>query len=150
MGQPHSNIRHVAVAGPSGTTNWDTSQLYTTGVLAVIAPMILGDYNRNGAVNAADYSVWRDGLGAMYTQADYAVWKSHFGQTAASGAALLAADPLSAAVPEPRALALLCIACAALTSSRHVRVDDSSTNGNATRRYRANQRFLVFKELAHV
>ena len=64
-----------------------------------------GDYNQDGVVNAADYTVWRDKLGTATAlpnegasigtvdQADYDFWKSHFGQ---GGGALAAA-----AVPEP-------------------------------------------------
>ena len=41
-----------------GTLVWDTSQLYTTGVLSVVGPANLaGDYNQNGTVDAADYVV---------------------------------------------------------------------------------------------
>ena len=57
---------------------------------------LAGDYNLNGTVDAADYTLWRDTLGAIVTpfsgadgsgngvvdQADYDVWKAHFGQTA--------------------------------------------------------------------
>jgi probable HAF family extracellular repeat protein len=67
-----------------------------------------GDFNNNGVVDAADYVVWRKGLGATYTQTDYNVWRSHFGQTAGSGAALPSANPLSA-VPEPALSAMLLI-----------------------------------------
>ena len=48
--------------------------------------MTPGDYNLNGAVDAADYTVWRDGLGTTYTQADYDVWRANFGQTIGSRA----------------------------------------------------------------
>lgn len=56
-----------------------------------------GDFNGDGAVNAADYVVWRKGLGTTYTQADYDVWRAHFGQSAGSGSSATA----NAAVPEP-------------------------------------------------
>src|SRR5262249_51903940 len=36
---------------------WDTSQLYTAGVLSVGGT--LGDYNHNGTVDAPDYVIWR-------------------------------------------------------------------------------------------
>jgi hypothetical protein len=59
--------------------------------------VLFGDYNGNGVVDAADYTVWRDALGAnvvayssadgngngIVDQADYDVWKMHFGQTIA-------------------------------------------------------------------
>jgi hypothetical protein len=63
--------------------------------------VIPGDFNSNGAVDAADYVVWRKGLGTTYTQDHYNIWRAHFGEMAASGAALPSAEPLSAAVPEP-------------------------------------------------
>jgi len=56
---------------------------------------IPGDFNFDGAVNAADYTVWRNGLGSSYSIADYDVWKSHFGVLAPS------AGGGAAAVPEP-------------------------------------------------
>ncbi|MGD9635307.1 MAG: PEP-CTERM sorting domain-containing protein, partial [Pirellulales bacterium] len=54
-----------------------------------------GDYNNDGAVNAADYTVWRDHLGqtfqltnegtgvtaGMVTSEDYDFWKANFGMT---------------------------------------------------------------------
>jgi hypothetical protein len=59
---------------------------------ALFAPP--GDFSADGAVNAADYVVWRKGIGTIYTQTDYEVWRAHFGQTAGSSAA-------HASVPEP-------------------------------------------------
>ena len=71
-----------------------------------------GDYNNNGVVDAADYTVWRDKLGTSttlpndttpgsVTQADYDVWKSNFGNHSGSGAGA------NAAVPEPATLTML-------------------------------------------
>ncbi len=90
---------------------WNTAQLYTTGVISVIGSTLFGDYNGNGVVDAADYVVWRKGLGTTYSQADYSAWRSHFGQTAGSGSALPSAELLSAAVPEPGSAGLLLVAC---------------------------------------
>ncbi|MEX2091116.1 MAG: hypothetical protein WD971_00490 [Pirellulales bacterium] len=71
-----------------------------------------GDYNENGIVDAADYTVWRDNLNSAIAlpnegasantvdQADYDFWKLHFGEGAMGGGAL------SSAVPEPAALLL--------------------------------------------
>jgi hypothetical protein len=73
-------------------------------------PVTPGDYNRDGTVDAADYVVWRNGLGATYTQTDYDVWRANFGQTIGSGAALPSAESLSIAVPEPATLPLLIMA----------------------------------------
>jgi hypothetical protein len=76
-------------------------------VTPMAAAGIPGDYSHNGIVDAADYVVWRKGLGTIYTQADYDVWRTHFGQNAGSGSALPSADSLSSTVPEPSALAQL-------------------------------------------
>jgi T5SS/PEP-CTERM-associated repeat protein len=83
-----------------GTLSWDTSQLYTTGVLSVTGTGSPDDFNGNGIVDAADYTVWRDGLGSIYNQADYEVWKAHFGETIGSGADASTAS-LTTTVPEP-------------------------------------------------
>ena len=63
--------------------------------LTIPQPQIMpGDYNDDGHVDAADYTVWRDTLGqsvaaathadgdgdGMISSADYDVWKQHFGR----------------------------------------------------------------------
>ena len=74
----------------SGDLMWNASQLYTLGELNVA---LAGDYNLDGTVNAADYTVWRDTLGSTTSLAadgngnnaidtgDYGVWKQNFGRT---------------------------------------------------------------------
>lgn len=73
------------------------------------APAADGDYNYDGFVNAADYTVWRDNLGhtvpvgtaadgnvnGTIDVGDYDVWKSHFGSVGSG-----ASSGASAAVPE--------------------------------------------------
>jgi autotransporter-associated beta strand protein len=74
---------------------------------------IPGDYNDDGTVNAADYTVWRDTLGQTTPHSaadgngnravdpgDYDVWKSHFGETL-PGASASVSVGTNAAVPEP-------------------------------------------------
>lgn len=65
---------------------------------------VLGDYNNNGVVDAADYVLWRNGgpllnegdaPGTVNT-ADYTYWRSRYGATTGSGAGLG-----GGAVPEP-------------------------------------------------
>jgi len=72
-------------------------------VVAVATPVLLGDYNENGIVDAADYVVWRKNDG---TQEGYDMWRANFGRTAGTGAA----GSASAAVPEPATLLLLLVA----------------------------------------
>ncbi len=72
-----------------------------------------GDYNQNGVVDAADYTVWRDTLGQVVAApgagadgnqngfvdpGDYTFWKEHYGETVSATGAI--------AVPEPAAVVL--------------------------------------------
>jgi hypothetical protein len=82
------------------------------------AATLPGDFNHNGTVDAADYVVWRKGLGSTYTMADYEVWRAHFGETAGSGAALPSTEPLTANIPEPTAAALLTVSFAVIYAFR--------------------------------
>ena len=54
---------------------WNTSQLYATGMLS-IDTMPSADYSHNNVVDAADYILWRKGLGTKYIQGDYANWRA--------------------------------------------------------------------------
>jgi hypothetical protein len=70
-----------------------------------------GDFNHNGTVDAADYTLWRNGLGTTYTQADYTNWKANFGQSAGMAG-------VSASVPEPASFLLVCTALMAAIAAR--------------------------------
>jgi hypothetical protein len=82
-----------------GTDGWNP-------VIDAVA-VLSGDYNNDGIVNAADYTVWRNNLGGdslpfneteslgIVDEADYAAWKSNFGEVAGTGSA----SALS--IPEP-------------------------------------------------
>jgi hypothetical protein len=72
----------------------------------ISAPTLPGDYNENGAVDAADYIVWRntvgetgaglaaDGNGNNEIDAgDYDVWRLHFGNTAGNDAPVPVPEP---------------------------------------------------------
>lgn len=84
---------------------------------------VAGDYNNDGMVNLADYTVWRDSLGGttlanegagispgVVDAADYTFWKSRFGATSGAGAGALAAAPAS--VPEPTTMVTCLVAVA--------------------------------------
>jgi autotransporter-associated beta strand protein len=81
-------------------------------MIAADATALPGDFNLDGIVDAADYSVWRDGLGTVYNLGDYQDWKSNFGQRTASGGV----SPT--AVPEPAGLAVVLLATAFLVARR--------------------------------
>jgi hypothetical protein len=69
-------------------------------------PLLAGDYNHNGQVDAADYVVWRAALGSttdlaadgngnlIVDEGDYGLWRANFGSTQLNQAV---------AVPEPTA-----------------------------------------------
>jgi arabinogalactan endo-1,4-beta-galactosidase len=86
-------------------------------------PAAHGDYNADGAVDVADYVVWRetldqsgvtlpaDGNGnGQIDPGDYDVWRSNFGSVTGSGAG----NSAFAAAPEPAALILLAVGQSAL------------------------------------
>lgn len=81
--------------------------IYQAASAAVTLP---GDYNNDGFVNAADYTVWRNALGTAATlpgdtspggvsAVDYTVWANNYGRTAGGSS--------SVAIPEPSALLLM-------------------------------------------
>lgn len=92
--------------------------------IAVVEPgRLLGDYNLDGLVDAADYTVWRDHQGEVglllaadgnangrVDVGDYEVWRSHFGLVIDSGT--LQAN----SVPVPSSIVLMFLAGLALHS----------------------------------
>ena len=84
-----------------GTLGWNTSQLYTSGVLSIAS----ADYNQDNSVDAADYVLWRKTSGVP---AGYDLWRGHYGESTGSGSS--AAQSQSAAVPEPSTAFLLAMA----------------------------------------
>jgi hypothetical protein len=67
---------------------------------------IAGDFNSSGTVDAADYTVWRDGLGGVYGPGDYGTWKANFGMTSGGAGALAIGGT---AVPEPAVAVLVLV-----------------------------------------
>jgi len=80
-------------------------------VTGILSDGVAGDYDGNGTVDAADYTVWRDTLGSQLDlradgngngfvdPGDYKFWKVRFGNTVR--------ETLSVTVPEPIALVML-------------------------------------------
>ncbi|MEX2093556.1 MAG: hypothetical protein WD971_12805, partial [Pirellulales bacterium] len=102
-----TQFSELAVDHPGGDVG---SPGYAPGT---VQTALLGDYNGNHVIDAADYTVWRDRMGSggslpndaspgTVDVGDYNYWKSHFGQTGGSGGI--------AAVPEPASGVLLLIA----------------------------------------
>jgi len=117
----------VDIALPVLSTGmWQTVFGSTSAALLVT---IEGDYNGNGIVDAADYTVWRDLLGndvvagtsadgdfdGQVTADDYDIWLAHFGETVA-GAGASAAN--AGSVPEPAAMILAIGGILAIAATR--------------------------------
>ena len=79
--------------------------------------LVDGDYNGNGVVDAADYTVWRDSQGQngadlpadgngdmTVNSSDYSYWKARFANTSGSGTATSSESSL--AIPEPGGIVL--------------------------------------------
>ncbi len=75
----------------------------------VVAPGLDGDYNNDNVVDAADYTVWRDGGSPDSSQAGYDLWAANYGDSLPANAA---------SIPEPTAALLAMIALAGLASRR--------------------------------
>jgi hypothetical protein len=104
----NNNSERLQVFSPGGNWKAITRSDGTFSLQPLTAGGVLGDYNGNGVVDAADYVQWRNGgplmnesasLGAVDDE-DYTFWRSRFGISAAGGA--------QASVPEPGTL-LLCL-----------------------------------------
>jgi hypothetical protein len=104
------------------------------------APIVVttGDYNGNGVVDAADYTVWRDTLGqtvamagdgadgtgpggmpdGLVDQLDYQFWKDRFGNVVpGAGGGSAGGLAASVAVPEPGTLAVAMIVLLTVSSA---------------------------------
>jgi predicted esterase len=118
---PSEEGNHTLIAVIQYTYEAEThyASMYTT-YAAPLAPLgLTGDYNGNGIIDAADYSVWRDALTASATsllndptpgvvdESDFVYWRDHFGDVFGGG---YGAASGAAAVPEPASLQLLLIA----------------------------------------
>ena len=109
---------------------WDTSKLLVDGTLAVVEALA-GDFNGDGMVNLADYTVWRDAMGGVedaqllagngtgdniVDAGDYQLWKANFGST------LDNATFAPQHVPEPKTL-ILCGTLVIVAMLRRTRRD---------------------------
>jgi hypothetical protein len=110
----------TAIAGTGATPSYDqrgapfsrvVGGRIDIGAVEFQSNPLPGDYNFNGIVDAADYSVWRDTLGlttdlradgsgpivgvpnGIVDQADFDFWKSQFGNTLVSGAGASSEQP---------------------------------------------------------
>ena len=111
---------NVTFGGANGRTLFITAATSLYGIELNVPSPALGDFNGDGTVSAADYTVWRNTLGTttdlsadgngnkVIDADDYGVWRAHFGTTLGSGG-----GSASRAVPEPCGIALVCCAAVA-------------------------------------
>jgi hypothetical protein len=74
---------------PRGTDGWtinftgaENEQLRPRLVVASnLSESVQGDFNSNGTVDAADYVLWRKGVGVASTPENYNLWRANFGST---------------------------------------------------------------------
>ena len=111
----------------------DGESLANAGVVREAELGIPGDFNADGNVDLADYTVWRDALGSSLVLAndltpgsvdadDYQLWRSFFGFIRPGGASL---ESVAASVPEPGGRLLLGSALALLVGSKKHRKNRS-------------------------
>jgi cyclophilin family peptidyl-prolyl cis-trans isomerase len=135
-GQTFTLLTAAEINGKFATVNlpqlaaglvWDVNMTTTAVSLSVAA----ADYNHDGTVNAADYTVWRNTRGTTvpaYTgadgngdttinTADFAVWKSNFGNKS-GGTISTGSSVLGELVPEPSATLVILMGAPALYTWR--------------------------------
>lgn len=100
------------LTGSGGLPTGQREFFFNNLVLDNPPTFVAGDYNRNGAVDAADFLLWRVTIGDTVTigsgadgnsdgvvnELDYAVWRQHFGAVSGNGMGAVAA------VPEPSSM----------------------------------------------
>ncbi|TWT75594.1 Autotransporter-associated beta strand repeat protein [Posidoniimonas polymericola] len=114
---------NLTLGGPDGAL-FSLAESTPNALVLTAVSNLAGDYNNDGAVDAADYVVWRDNVGqpagtlfndpsaAAVGSAQYAAWQGNYGATMTVVGA--------AAVPEPAAFALLASVLATLGRVRPI------------------------------
>lgn len=112
--------------------HWDLSTFYSNGIVTITG--LAGDYNSDGLVDAADYTVWRDTLNSTIplaadgngdgavNVADYGVWAISFGNSSSI------ATSEGASVPEPSALILVLAATSVVLCRRQCTLSNRAVN----------------------
>lgn len=126
LGLNHTASGGANLMSPNGTTEQlDLSQINTvfsaTSFVKPLPQLLPGDFNNDGTVDAADYTVWRNGLGGQFTASQYNDWKNNFGNTSGTGSSTPApgsAGGIVASVAEPAVTSFVVLSTAILTLHR--------------------------------
>jgi hypothetical protein len=135
FGTDASGLTLTQLAAIDGGIYSLNSQGYLT---TMSAPSLFGDYNEDGKVDAADYTVWRDNqngnqplpndneLGTPIGAAHYSLWAGNYGDSA----------PSATAIPEPGAMLLtvgaLLVGCSVARRSSRRTPSETHTSGVGT------------------
>ncbi len=121
-----TEVRATLWVNNVGPTSVNSGAAYFDDVIFIEGSSlpILGDFNKDGTVDTADYTLWRDSLGqtgpnhaadangnGTVDEADYQIWTSNYGSSATPSLAI--------SVPEPMALAHLLFVILAFVAKRH-------------------------------
>jgi hypothetical protein len=129
---------------PANTLETNSPTNFLGHLGSVDLALLPGDYNDNGTVDAADYVLWRDNVGAIVTlpndttpewvmDEDYPVWRANFGRAAGSAAGF--GSTAASAAPEPQTLIAFLIAMFALVTLER-NVQGLATRSTVSRRTR--------------
>ena len=127
-GQTFNILTAAGIAGTFDTTTLPAlagglffNLAYSTNAVTLSVGGILGDYNKNGIVDAADYVLWRKTISqsgpalaadgnnnGTIDPVDFTIWRTNFGTPAAPGSGA----SLAGTIPEPTTSLLLIFAAA--------------------------------------
>jgi Dockerin type I domain len=124
---PTDGVMSLNFPSNTAAVNSPTNFAGAAGSIDLSSPTTTGDYNGDGTVNAADYTVWRNALGQEVSSgsgadgipdgaidgADYDFWKLHFGETVPGSA-----SGQASVVPEPATVMLMLVGLLTVIISR--------------------------------
>jgi hypothetical protein len=99
IGPPPFSYDYVAFRNAQGDFDYAIDNFMIEVIGSNEPGDLLGDYNENGTVDAADYVLWRNN--SINGPQGYTDWRANFGRTLVPGS--------STAVPEPAGVALIVI-----------------------------------------
>lgn len=111
-----SSGAHTSVLDNRPGSSYSMGVFYPFGTASVssVSFSLPGDHNRDGTVDVADYTTWRDSPNDFHD--GYNTWRTNFGRTAGENSATGAAA--NSPAPEPTSLVLLTLAFPALLHRR--------------------------------